>query len=261
MTDPRNPWTDGEGFPMASIASVKHALDAEAVVSGLAVSSTAGENFESDVDSGEVWIDDEVIDVSSETLTHDTSDTNDRVDLISADSDGNLSITKGTEDTTSPEGEEPVAPDIPDDEVLIAAVHVRGGSDEIVDGDILDEFRTMRKVLERSATFELGGDFDAGSWATVRRTGGMVSFTSHGWLNHTDNNVAASTDGVIPEEFRPDTDVYNLTSMGSDFVVRLRVNSSGRVFSVYRDWSGSDKDRTSTGGSLTISYPLEGEES
>lgn len=147
----RNPLTDGEPFSVAQLNAIKHAHDSEGVVSGGDLSTGAG-NFDVDVASGTVALNGSRVSVSSTTKTHDTSDTNDRIDLLSVNSADTVSITKGTEDTTSANGDQPVAPDIPTDEVLLGAIHVRGGASEILSGDILDKYQVTVREIEDLTT-------------------------------------------------------------------------------------------------------------
>jgi hypothetical protein len=101
--------------------------------------STSTNNFDVDVSSGDILLNQSVVSASSTTVTHSSSDPEDRIDLITVDSNGTISITQGSPASTSGE---PVAPDIPTDEVLASLIYVRGGSSEILSGDIFNDYKT-----------------------------------------------------------------------------------------------------------------------
>jgi len=140
MTQGRNPFEDGVPFSVAALNSIKDALLNEGVRAGagneLSVSSGAG-NFDVDVADGEVIIDGSLVSVGSGTLTLASSNSDDRVDLLTTNKSGTLNDITGNPASTAGE---PVAPDIPSDEVLLAAVLVRGGSSEVKNGDIFDDY-------------------------------------------------------------------------------------------------------------------------
>jgi hypothetical protein len=102
--------------------------------------STSTNSFDVDVSSGEVFLNDSVVSASSTTVSHSTSDPEDRIDLITVNSSGTVSITQGSPAATSGE---PVAPDIPTDEILVSLIYVRGGSSEILSGDIFNDYKTV----------------------------------------------------------------------------------------------------------------------
>lgn len=135
----RNVFHDGEPFSTVALNSLVNAHDGRAVLSGLQVIPGAGD-FESDVSSGEILVDESRVDVGADVLEHDPPGDEDRLDLITADAGGGLSITTGDE---AAEPGQPNAPSIPDGEVLVAAVYVREEANEIQGGDIYDEYRTL----------------------------------------------------------------------------------------------------------------------
>jgi len=131
-----NPFTDGQQFSAARLNSMYNAHQNEGVLSGLDV-STSTNAFDVDVASGELFLNDTVVSVGSATLSLSTSDPEDRIDLISADSTG-LTVTQGNPAATSGQ---PIAPDIPSGDVLVSLIYVRGGSTEILTGDIFNDYR------------------------------------------------------------------------------------------------------------------------
>ena len=133
-----NPFTDGQQFSAARLNSMYNAHQNEGVLNGLDV-STSTNAFDVDVASGELFLNDDVVSVGSATLSLSTSDPEDRIDLISADSTG-LTVTQGTPAATSGQ---PIAPDIPSGDVLVSLIYVRGGSTEILTGDIFNDYKTV----------------------------------------------------------------------------------------------------------------------
>jgi len=133
-----NPFTDGQQFSAARLNSMYNAHQNEGVLSGCD-GFTSANNFDVDISSGQIIIGDNIVDVASTTVSHSTSDPEDRIDLITADSNGTVSITQGNPAATAGQ---PVAPDIPTNEILLVLVYVRGGSAEILTGDIFNDYKT-----------------------------------------------------------------------------------------------------------------------
>jgi len=102
------------------------------------VASSGVNSFDVDVTGGNVFLNGSNTSVSAATVSHATSDPEDRVDLLSVDNTGIVNVTQGTPAATSGQ---PVAPDIPSSEILIALVFVRGGSSEILTGDIFNDYK------------------------------------------------------------------------------------------------------------------------
>lgn len=132
-----NPFTDGQQFSAARLNSMYNAHENNGVLSGC-VASSGVNSFDVDVTSGNVFLNGSNINVSAATVSHATSDPEDRVDLLSVDDTGTVNVTQGTPAATSGQ---PVAPDIPSGEILIALVFIRGGSSEILTGDIFNDYR------------------------------------------------------------------------------------------------------------------------
>lgn len=133
-----NPFTDGQQFSAARLNSMYNAHQNEGVLNGCD-GSTSANNFDVDISGGQIIIGDDIIDVAATTVSHSTSDPEDRIDLITADSTGTVSITQGNPAATAGQ---PVAPDIPTNEILLVLVYVRGGSAEILTGDIFNDYKT-----------------------------------------------------------------------------------------------------------------------
>ena len=144
MTDP---YSDGVPFSTAKLNSNHRGHENQGVLDGGDATPGSGSW---DVDVSEVdYLLDGVLNASSTTLAHDDSPL-DRLDLITVDANGTISITKGSEASSTGQ---PDAPDIPTDEVLIATVHIRDGASEIVAGDIDNSAKTLLDVVQyRSQT-------------------------------------------------------------------------------------------------------------
>jgi len=132
-----NPFTDGQQFSAARLNSMYSAHQNEGVLNGC-VASSGVNSFDVDVTGGNVFLNGSNTSVSAATVSHATSDPEDRVDLLSVDNTGIVNVTQGTPAATSGQ---PVAPDIPSGEILIALVFIRGGSSEILTGDIFNDYR------------------------------------------------------------------------------------------------------------------------
>lgn len=133
----RNPVGDREDFSATYWSAILNGLAKEAVVSGCSPSKGSGD-FDIDIASGEVVVSGTQASVSSGTVTLSTSDSNDRVDLVHADSSGTLSSTEGSASST------PTAPDIPSDEILLATVLVEGGASDLSSaGSSINDYRTI----------------------------------------------------------------------------------------------------------------------
>lgn len=139
----RNTYTAGTAFGASALNSQKHANANEGVTSDVSV-TTGTNSFEVDVGASDYVVAGDQYSASSDTVTHDSPDSNDRVDLITVDTSGSVSITKGdhTKTTTSDGTSQPVDPDIPADQVLLAAVYIRSGASEIKTGDIYEGYQT-----------------------------------------------------------------------------------------------------------------------
>jgi len=151
-----NPFTDGQQFSAARLNSMYNAHQNEGVLSGLGA-STSTNAFDVDVASGELFLNNDVVSVGSATLSLSTSDPEDRIDLISADSTG-LTVTQGNPAATSGQ---PIAPDIPSGDVLVSLIYVRGGSTEILTGDIFNDYRVeLQSISPALIDQSLPGDLD-----------------------------------------------------------------------------------------------------
>jgi microcystin-dependent protein len=132
-----NPFTDGQQFSAARLNSMYNAHQREGVVNGCDVTTSAN-NFDVQISSGKIIVNNTAVDVTATTVSHSTSDPEDRIDLITADNNGAVSITQGTPAATSGQ---PIAPDMPNNQVLLSLVFVRSNSTEILTGDINDDYR------------------------------------------------------------------------------------------------------------------------
>ena len=144
MAQNRNPVADQEDFSAVYWSSIHHQAAQEAVVSGCDPSLGSGD-FDVDVAAGEVVVADAIDSVSSGTVTLSAADTTDRVDIITVQSGGTLNSVEGT--PAADADAVPVAPDIPADEVLIAAVLVEADASDLSSaGSDLADYRTMREL-------------------------------------------------------------------------------------------------------------------
>lgn len=130
-----NVFDDNLALWAASLNAMANADVGEAIVSGCSVSKGSGD-WDSDITSGTVRIGGAPASVSSDTVTHSDSSGlasgESRVDLITADSSGALSITEGTG------ADDPASPDIPTDEVVVGFWVIANGDATLAASDLFD---------------------------------------------------------------------------------------------------------------------------
>lgn len=247
-----NPFTDGQQFSAARLNSMYNAHQNNGVLTGLDA-STSTNSFDVAVSSGEVFLNGNVVSASSTTVTHSTSDPEDRIDLITVNSNGTISITQGSPAATSGE---PVAPDIPADEVLAVLVYVRGGSAEILSGDIFNDYKVTlgdtppTLISPQGAGSGLDADTVDGEDATALinpdSTGTVGSGNavwsgrheqSRSWENENYTNeevnvsIAANCSGM---EFSANVDFFNIEEFGI-----INADGSKDILETYTDTSES----------------------
>jgi len=136
----RNPVGDSEQFSATYWSSIYNAHNQEGVLNGLVPSKGSGD-FDIDTTSGEAIVQSTKtgsVNAQSPAVTLNTSDSDDRVDLVHINSAGTISKTTGTAAT------DPNAPDIPSGEVLLAAVLVEGGASSLSSaGSKIADYRTI----------------------------------------------------------------------------------------------------------------------
>jgi len=198
-----NPFTDGQQFSAARLNSMYSAHQNEGVLNGCDGSASAN-NFDVDISSGQIIIGDNIVDVAATTVSHSTSDPEDRIDLITADSNGAVSITQGNPAATAGQ---PVAPDIPTNEILLVLVYVRGGSTEILTGDIFNDYKT-----------EVAESIPSG---VITMWGGSIANIPDGWT------LCDGTDGTpdLQDRFIVGAGAsYNVNDTGGTNSVQLTLN-------------------------------------
>lgn len=229
-----NPFTDGQQFSAARLNSMYNAHQNEGVLSGLDA-STSVNAFDVDVASGNVFLNGTNVGVGATTASHSTSDPEDRIDLLSVDSTGTVNITQGNPAATSGQ---PVAPDIPTDEILISLVYVRGGSAEILTGDIFNDYK-VTLATDIPAFESPQGDFtnatvaNAPSNATdvVRQTE-LVSGNPHA-------DSAAVSDLPVVEDINVSDFVSNNTAE-TVYASFSFTEAYVLAYELTADWSGLD---------------------
>lgn len=111
-----NTFDDNEPLFAAHMNYLVNALNGDGIVSGCAISKGTGD-FETDVTSGTVQINNDRFSVSADTVTHsDTSgltSNEQRIDIITVDNTDTITVTEGTAAFN------PTTPTIPTDEVLL----------------------------------------------------------------------------------------------------------------------------------------------
>lgn len=198
----RNPVGDGENFSAVYWSGMTNAHDDESILSGCAPSKGTGD-WDVDIASGTAIVDGDFVDVSAqtETLTDPSSDADldsgeARVDLITVNSSGTTNTTEGT---AASGNKQPVAPDIPSSEVLIAAVFVDGDASSLSGSDIHD-YRILSPAPTVSTTDD-GSDItlhqvdnSTGSNTVVNVTGAGVMISGI-IAGRTLDSVSVTVDG------------------------------------------------------------------
>lgn len=107
-----------------------------------------------------------------------------------------------------------------------------------------------------STRVELGGDFDAGYEVVLFREGDHVTLTSDGMLtHHASSNNPSSAAGVIPTEYRPSREIFNVIYQTANGVQSISLTQGGTLSALSLNWSGSAWNITLIVG-FTISYVI-----
>jgi len=232
-----NPFTDGQQFSAARLNSMYNAHQNEGVLNGCDGSASAN-NFDVDISSGQIIIGDNIVDVAATTVSHSTSDPEDRIDLITANSNGTVSITQGNPAATAGQ---PVAPDIPTNEILLVLVYVRGGSAEILTGDIFNDYKT--EVLN-----------DGVPSGVITMWGGSIADIPDGW------SLCDGTDGTpdLQDRFVVGAGgTYNVDDTGGSNTVQLTIDeipSHSHTETRYASNTFNGVGNGTDGGATTINY-------
>ena len=128
----------GDGIYSCDMGNMVEAVWGNGVVTGLAVSEKSGTpNMSVDVAAGEYIANGTHVTKGSTTNVAITAAhaTNDRIDIIVADSSGTISVVDGT--AASPGTEKP--PELPANKILFAVVFVEHSSSTVVNADITDK--------------------------------------------------------------------------------------------------------------------------
>lgn len=224
----RNPVQDNEDFSATYLSGILNAHNQEAIVSGATPSKGSGD-FDVDVDAGEAMVQGSLVSIGATTVTLSTSASEDRVDIITVNSAGTVSATEGTA------GSDPVAPDIPSGEVLIATVLVEGGSASLSSaGSVIADYRT---ILEKSPTFET---------VTTREDGASVTAIEH------KNRNAANGDEILEKHTFEDSggaevtatqvlaSITDTTDASEDGRYRVQVAVGGSLTTMVEAHGGND---------------------
>lgn len=148
----RNPVADNEQLSAAYFSGLTNALDREAIIDGAAPSAGTG-TWDVDIASGRVLVGGTKASVGAQTVTvsdaSGLSSGETRVDLVTVDNTGTASVTAGTG------AADPVAPDIPADEVLIAVTIVQEGDSSLV-ADSIKDYRALLQLDAEDISGEAG---------------------------------------------------------------------------------------------------------
>lgn len=143
-------FADGSPFSAEGLDSIVDAVDHNAILSG-GVPSVGTGNYDIDLTACDYVISGTDYSIAGDTVTLSSASASDRVDLVTADTTPGFNVVEGNPATN------PNAPDIPTNEVLIAAVFVDSGGTSLATSDI-NEYRV---VLTRNATTYKGNDIDS----------------------------------------------------------------------------------------------------
>lgn len=146
----RNPVGDNEAFSAVYWSAITNAHNLEAVKEGCVPSKGTG-SYQVNISEGIVTVNGRDYPVDAHSVSVGASAANPRVDLITLGTDALATVTAGTP------AADPVAPAIPEGEVVIAVVFVPGGASSITAADIHD----YRVILDAESTEEFQRDFIA----------------------------------------------------------------------------------------------------
>lgn len=171
----RNPYDDNTTLWAASLNTIHNGVQQELIESG-ATPSKGSNDWDTDIASGDVFVNGTEASVSSQTVTHtqpgndaDMGSGDSRIDLVTINDSGTAAITEGSA------AADPASPDIPANEVCVAQWHIANGDSTLADADLTDT-RVVGANLQTELTFESGtGSVSAGTDTTTTWT---VSFNN-----------------------------------------------------------------------------------
>ena len=144
--------------------------------------------------------------------------------------------------------------DTPITKVANNLVEVNPGADALIYSDKADlpistdtQTALDAKPDITSATGDMDGDFTVnGKTWTITKVGTMVIFA---WESGNHSNASSATTGTpIPVEYRPSLAVSNVYVSTSSEVRMGQMRDTGLFTTSYKDWSGADRNKTSSGG-------------
>lgn len=268
-----NPWSAGSPLPVSLLRGIANAPGGFGVVSGCGLTKGTGD-WAVDVASGTALVSNSAVTVGSttKTLTDPASDADldsgeFRVDLISVDSGGTVSVTEGTA------AAKPTEEDIPASETLLGYVLVSGDASALTSGDIysfgipvtapvnafsdlstLTAYRTYSSTIEDWSTDLTNFSGDTGSFQRLSFNGPGVTTVGHG-----DGNVQRIGDADNGPS-RGDTFVCWMCPKEGDveFMYGLSGIAPRNFYQIGLDSSGSFylREYTADSSSGLISEPL-----
>jgi len=87
--------------------------------------------------------------------------------------------------------------------------------------DALDFYSTENFVLD--------GDYTGSLTVTATRIGNVITISTKGAPTTGQTSAAVSSDGVVPEAYRPNSSVYNVSYFGGTNIIKQYITSSGQV--------------------------------
>lgn len=230
-----NTFADNTQFSAVAWNAMTNAHNYEAVLSGLTPSDGAS-GLDVDYASGTALANGTFVSPTSGTVTLSAADpSNPRVDIITVDDTATVS------DTTGTAAADPVAPDIPSGETLIAAVEVAAGATTLATADIHD-YRVLladpSSELADGGAFEMDADeFAAANGASdslLQSDGTAAAWATLASIDAADLGGQAGSDGQFLETDGTAASWSTLptaTESGSFSVTSNGSNSSAITFS------------------------------
>lgn len=276
----RMPVGDNEPFSAAYWAGLTNAHALEAVSEGLNPAPGAGD-LEIDVSSGAVMVDGDTHAVDADTVSVSAGDGSDpRVDLITADGDNTVNVVEGTP------ADNPVAPAIPEGEVLIGAVYVPAGASSVSAAEIND-YRAIRgesqypygdadvttaRELEydfKNTTWQgdeiFVGAFDAEFWPNGVAVSSTSNMNRSAWADVLSHPVAFPVSDIGPfvatfelnEGGYTDQRYFHFRGRGASGN-RLAIDAENNTITVQSAAGGSDSASVDLSGDFTVRLEWDG---
>jgi len=106
---------------------------------------------------------------------------------------------------------------------------------------------------EQTETVAADSGYTGGN-VVCQRVGSAVTITCDQALTHASASSVTSSSGLIPADYRPSDDIYQVYLCNATDIYLIGILANGTVTTVYRDYSGTLAAKTSTSTTPSVSY-------